>query len=194
MRQHRVFRADTRLDFEHGFLVAGGVDLLHQRADLGEPPGRGCHGILQQCLLLVRLGEGSLAACARSAREVEAVVDHARVAQRLARRCQPAVPGSVDAVDDGVDVGGDVVSQSCAVEHVAEVSHSVDAGDLALQLPNLLDLVLDLGDVVDHLLDRLDQVRDVDDGDALRVAWAAGQRRSDGESGDAKAMLHVESR
>jgi hypothetical protein len=109
--------------------------------------------------------------------QVHAVVDHAHVAQRLRRAVQARVPRRVDRVEVGVGLGRHVVPQHRVVEDVAEVADAVDAVDLALQLVDLLDLVVDLGDAFEHLQDRLDQVGNIDDGDALRAGAPLAPKR-----------------
>jgi hypothetical protein len=89
---------------------------------------------------------------------------------------------------------GIVVLERRAVENVAEVAVAVDARELSLHLPDLLDLVLDLGDVVHHLLDRLHQVGNVDHRNALGVYVGDGQAGRDGERGEAEALVHGTSR
>jgi hypothetical protein len=61
------------------------------------------------------------------------------------------------------------------------------------KLPDLFDLVLDLGDVVHHLLDRLDQVGDVDDGDALGVVFPVQSAAAMARATSGQARFHGKS-
>jgi hypothetical protein len=134
--------------------------------------------------VLIGLGQCRLAGRAGRPEEVEAVVDHAGVAQGLRRGVQAAVAGAGDGVDKVVRVRRHVVLQRRAVRHRAEHAHAVHAGNLRLQLADLLDLVVDLGDVVDHLLDGLHQVGGIDDRDTLGRAGGGrdGEQRCSGKA------------
>ena len=183
MSKQGVFGANAGLDFLHRLLVGGRVDLVHQSVDLCEAARGRIHRVLEQALVLIRLGKRRLAGSACRARQVEAVVDHPDIAKRPGSGIEAAIAGAGDGVHRGVGIGRHIVAQQRAVGYRAEQPHAVHAGDLRLQLRDLVNLVVDLGDVVHHLLDGLDQVRDVDDGNPRGVAGGPsdGKQRGDGK-------------
>ena len=121
------------------------------------------------------------------------VVDHARITQRLRGAVQPRIARGVDGVEVGVGLGRHIVLQHRVVEDVAQIAHAVDAFELVSQLGDLLNLILDLGHIVQDLEDGLNEVGDVHHGNALRSGVADTQSAGDeaSGSGEFETRLHV---